>query len=371
MRGSTKAVAWLAIGITAWASAPAAQTNSEVLAGLHAPDGLRVTVFAEGLPGIRFMALGPDDQIYATIMGKGQVVRLLDRDANGRCDKVEVVASGLDLPHGIAFFGGALWVAETGRVIKYPGFRADQPLPKPVVVVPNLPKRGAHVTRSIEFNTAKREFYVSVGSSCNVCVEKDPRRAAVLRYNFDGSGEQIFARGMRNAVGLAMRPGSYELWATNNERDLLGDDVPPEEIVNILERGADYGWPYCYGNRIPNPEFDDAERCRETRLPAITDTAHSAPLGCVFYTGRNFPLEYVGDFFVAYHGSWNRSVPTGYKVVRVRVKDGKPVAIEPFLTGFRRDGKVFGRPVDVEVGRDGALYVSDDHGGRVFRVFSG
>jgi glucose/arabinose dehydrogenase len=202
-----------------------------------------------------------------------------------------------------------------------------------------------------------------------VCEERDPRRAAIVRYRPDGTGETVFARGLRNAVGLAWNPVTEQMWATCNERDMLGDDLPPERVVNVIREGGDYGWPYCYGDHQPNPEFAGSRRCAGMIPPAITDTAHSAPLGCAFYTGSQFPVEYRGDFFVAYHGSWNRSRPTGYKVVRVLVRDGKPVRIEPFLTGFRDDtGQVFGRPVDVLVALDGSLLISDDYGGRIYRV---
>jgi glucose/arabinose dehydrogenase len=210
---------------------------------------------------------------------------------------------------------------------------------------------------------------VSVGSSYNICIETDQRRAAVLRFRADGSQREVFARGLRNAVGLAWNPANGELWATSNERDMLGDDIPPEEIVDVLRQGGDYGWPYCYGNRIPNPEYNDRERCASTIPPALTDTAHSAPLGCTFYTGDKFPADYRGDYVVAYHGSWNRSRPTGYRVVRVKVQDGKPTAIEHFVDGFRSgEDSPFGRPVDVLTAPDGSLLVSDDYGGRIFRV---
>ncbi len=341
------------------------------LAHLRLPAGFRIQIFSEGVPGVRMMALGPERAVYATLTGRGQVVRLEDRDGDGRADRREVIASGLDRPHGIAFHAGALWVAETGRVIKYPGFAPGRSLPKPAVVVRGIPAGGAHFTRTIVFGPRDGMLYVSVGSSCNLCVERDRRRAAVLRYRPNGTGEEIFARGLRNAVGLAFRPGSNELWVTCNERDWLGDDLPPEEIVNILQRGGDYGWPYCYGDRVPNPEYHDAARCARTLPPALTDTAHSAPLGCAFYTGGQFPAEYRGDFFVCYHGSWNRSVPTGYKVARVRVKDGRPVGLEPFLTGFLRGDVVSGRPVGALVASDGSLLVSDDYGGRIYRISYG
>jgi glucose/arabinose dehydrogenase len=361
------AAALLLLPIAAGCQA-AERSGTGVAAALHAPPGFAVNVFAEGLDGARFLALSPSGVVYLTQPGRGQVVALPDADGDGKADRVEVVARGLDRPHGIVFHAGALWIAETGRVLRFPNDRGG-PAGRPQVVVRGLPSGGNHWTRTITFGPKDGMLYVSVGSSCNLCEERDPRRAAILRYRPDGSGQEIFARGLRNAVGLAWNPITGELWATHNERDMLGDDLPPEEIVNIIQRGGDYGWPYCYGNRIPNPEYGDAARCANTIAPAITDTAHSAPLGCAFYTGNQFPREYHGDFFVCYHGSWNRSRPTGYKVVRVRVRDGRPWKIEPFLTGFRTgEEPPIGRPVDALVARDGSLLISDDSGGRVFRV---
>jgi glucose/arabinose dehydrogenase len=336
---------------------------------LQVPDGFQIEIFAEDLKGARFMTIGPDSRVLLTQPRKGRVVALHGA-AGGRAERVETVAQGLDRPHGIVFHGGALWVAETDAVVKFPDYDGGT-AGEAVSVVKGLPKGGNHWTRTIAFGPEDGMLYVSVGSSCNVCIEKDPRRAAITRYAPDGSGEEIFARGLRNAVGLAWHPDTQELWATHNGRDWLGDDLPPEEIVNVVVQGGDYGWPYCYGDRVsnPEPEYNDPERCVDTISPAITDTAHSAPLGCAFYTGDQFPEEYRGDFFVAYHGSWNRSDPTGYKVVRVEVEKGKPVGITAFVTGFLPpEGKALGRPVDILVDTDGSLLVSDDSGGRVFRI---
>ena len=215
-------------------------------------------------------------------------------------------------------------------------------------------------------------MYVAAGSSCNVCVELagDSMRAAVTRFNLDGSGGRIFARGLRNSVGLAFHPTTAELWANNNDRDNLGDNVPPEHL-NILKDGKWYGWPQCYLPNQPNPEFSGAD-CSGVEPPALTVQAHSAPLGLAFYTGARFPADYAGDAFMTYHGSWNRSVPTGAKVVRVHVQNGRPVSVEDFVTGWQlADGSRWGRPVGLLVMPDGALLVSDDTGDRIWRVSYG
>jgi glucose/arabinose dehydrogenase len=235
--------------------------------------------------------------------------------------------------------------------------------------VPDLPKGSGHWTRTIAFGPDGK-LYVSVGSSCNVCNETDPRRAAVLQFSADGTGGRVFARGIRNAVGIAFHPATGALWATNNGRDWLGDDLPPETIL-ILKDGAHYGWPYCNGSRVPDPDFGRPDFCKTVALPTVEIQAHSAPLGLTFYTGEAFPVEYRGDLFVALHGSWNRSVPTGYKVIRIPVRDGKPGAPQDFGTGWLQGSRAWGRPVDVITGKDGALYVSDDRAGVIYRIAYG
>ena len=332
---------------------------------VQVPQGFEVSIFAEGLSGVRMLELGPDGRLYIARSSAGEIVRF-DLNADGTADgDPAVVASGLRQPYGLAFRNGDLYVGETHQVIRLAGPAFTQE----TVIVPGLPT-GGHWTREIVFGPDDR-LYVSVGSSCNLCEEGDPRRAAVVRYAANGSGEQIIAEGLRNTVGLAFHPDTGELWANQNERDNLGDDIPAEEL-NIFSPGGvveHFGWPYCYGNRIPNPEYANPPRCGNTMAPALEMQAHSAPLGMVFYDGDQFPAEYRGDLFMAFHGSWNRSEPTGYKVVRVRVENGRPFSYEDFAAGWLSPGgAVLGRPVAVEVGPDGSLYVSDDGQGRIWRV---
>jgi glucose/arabinose dehydrogenase len=331
---------------------------------LDLPPGFSVSVFASGLGAPRFLTLDPSGTILVSIPTQGRVVALPDAGAPAL-----TIVEGLDRPHGLAWKDGDLYVAETGRVLRFRYDRATRKATEGAVVVPNLPRGGSHWTRTIAFGPDGR-LYLSMGSSCNVCREADPRRAAILRYRPDGSGEELFATGLRNAVGLAFSPTTGALWAAVNERDWRGDDVPPDYITEVRTR-AFYGWPDCMtvqGRVVVDERFGGSGRCSRVTPPSVEIQAHSAPLGLAFYTGRQFPAEYRGDLFVAYHGSWNRSVPTGYKVVRVRFKDGKPLGVEDFATGWLQGGRVLGRPVDVIVGRDGALYVSDDSSGRVDRI---
>jgi len=211
-------------------------------------------------------------------------------------------------------------------------------------------------------------LYVSVGSTCNACLEEDWRRASVLRLPLSGGTASLFARGLRNSVGLAFHPQTGELWGSDNGRDLLGDDLPPEE-VNRIVAGGDYGWPYCYGERIPDPDFGTSERCRQTIPPQVEMQAHSAPLGIAFVEGLAFPESYRRMLLVAFHGSWNRSVPTGYKLVGIPFRAGRPVgAAVDLVGGWLRAGIAWGRPVAPAVGADGALYLSDDRAGAIYRI---
>jgi glucose/arabinose dehydrogenase len=352
-------------------TSPTDTTKTTTLSGkLSVPAGFTVAYFAQDLAGVRFMAVSPAGDVYASQPGKGRIVRLPDANHDGKADSTVVVATGLNQPHGLAFHKGFLYVANTDGVVRL-SLGANGKATGAPVSVNNYPAGGGHWTRTIVFG-ADSAMYVAIGSSCNLCVEQTPERAAVLKFNEDGSGKRVYAMGLRNAVGLAVNPATGALWASQNERDNIApnyEDLPPEEI-NIVTDGADYGWPYCYGNRIPNPEYNDAARCANTVAPALAMQAHSAPLGMSFLAkASTFPADYQGDLLVAFHGSWNRSTPTGAKVVRVHVANGKPVSVEDFITGWQQsNGSRWGRPVDVVVAADGSVLVSDDDSGAIYRV---
>lgn len=336
---------------------------------LTVPPGFAIDVFADGVGSVRLMALDPAGTLLVSEPAQGRVIALPDKNGDARADAVLTVVDGLDQPHGLAFKDGALYVAETGRVLRFRYDPAAMKASDRTVVVPSLPRGEQHWTRTVVFGP-DGHMYVSVGSSCNVCRERDKRRAAVVRYNADGSGEKIFATGLRNAVGLAFHPTAGVLWATVNERDWRGDDVPSEYVTEVRE-GAFYGWPDCMavgGELKPDTRFDRNARCEGVTRATREIQAHSAPIGITFYTGTQFPADYRGSAFVAYRGSWNRTVPTGYKVVVVRFRDGKPTTVEDFVTGWLEGASSWGRPVDVIVGRDGALYVSDQGAGRIYRI---
>jgi glucose/arabinose dehydrogenase len=349
---------------------PTGPSDTVVVAGhkLYVPPGFSVNLFADGQDGVRFLALGPAGTVYATLSRSGKIVRLSDTNHDGVAESIVTVLSGLSNPSGIAFRGDTLYFAEQGAVK-----RLDPGATTPIFLT-DLPSGPGHDTRTIAFGPDNL-LYVAVGSSCNIC-DDSPPRAAVTRYNLDGSNAHTFATGLRNSVGLAFNPATGDLWANNNDRDNIGpnqratDSLPPERL-NILKDGKWYGWPQCYLPGKPNPEYAGAD-CSGVEPPALTVQAHSAPLGLAFYTGTMFPAEYHGDGFMTYHGSWNRSAPTGAKVVRVRAQSGQTVSAEDFVTGWQlSDGRRWGRPVAVLVAADGALLVSDDYAGRIWRVTFG
>lgn len=345
-------------------------TSDADIAAVELPPGFEAAIFAEGLSGPRFLAFGPDGVLHVADRGNNRIVTLPDTDGNGRADSTNVFADNLNSPHSLVFHEGAWFVGVPSGVVRLQDTNGDGRADVQETVVGDLPPSGQHTTRTVDFLPDGR-MVISVGSSCNVCEEEDPRRAAIVVYEGPaGGGEEIFATGLRNAVGLAVHPQTGELWATNNGRDLMGDDLPPETIYQVTQ-GSDYGWPTCHAGDIVDPDMGQPGSCDGVPAPDVAMQAHMAPLGLTFYTGDSFPADYQGDMFVALHGSWNRSVPVGYKVGRVPMENGRPAGdLQDFATGWLdlEANAVYGRPVDVAVGPDGALYVSDDKGGYIYRI---
>jgi glucose/arabinose dehydrogenase len=333
------------------------------------PPGFTAQIFASGLNGPRFITFSPEGVLYVADRGNDRIVALPDADGDGHVDEVRVAAENLESPHSLVFHEGDLFVGVPSGVIRLADSDGDGLFEERMTLIDDYPTRG-HSTRTVLFLPDGR-MAVSVGSSCNVCEEEDPRRAAVLIYDSpEATGERVFASGLRNAVGLALHPDTGALWATNNGRDMMGDDLPPETI-EVLKDGSDHGWPRCHSGRIEDPEYGYPGACDGVTPPLVEMQAHSAPLGLAFYTGNAFPAEYQGDLFIAFHGSWNRSVPTGYKVVRLPLDGEKPTGpVQDFATGWldEASGQVSGRPVGLGVGPDGALYISDDSGGFIYRI---
>ncbi|MEE9276448.1 MAG: PQQ-dependent sugar dehydrogenase [bacterium] len=331
------------------------------------PPGFRIHLYAGGVPGARSMALGEKGTLFVGSRREGRIYALLDRDRDGRAEETIVLAEGMNWPNGVAFRNGALYVAEINRILRFDAIesRLRRP-PAPVVVYDRLPRDYHHGWKFIRFGPDGR-LYVPVGAPCNVCAPPDPY-AAILRMRPDGSGLEVFARGVRNTVGFDWHPGTGELWFTDNGRDRLGDDVPPDELNHAPRKGMNFGFPYCHGKAIPDPEYGAKRGCGASTPPAAELGPHVASLGMRFYTGRMFPPAYRGQIFIAEHGSWNRTVPIGYRITLVRLRKSKAVSYETFAEGWLQGGSAWGRPVDVHVMPDGALLVSDDRAGAVYRI---
>lgn len=345
---------------------------------IRLPDGFRIDVFAEGLggsilstpgpsPGPRMMLL-KDDVLFVSITGQGRVVALPDRDGDWKTDESIDFISGLNRPHGLDYHNGWFYIAEENRVVRVMDLDSDlrADVGTLEVLIENIPT-GGHFTRTVKIINGS--LFLSVGSSCNVCYEDGLGRAAITRCDLDGQNCDVFATGLRNAVGFVEHPETGQIFATENGRDWLGDDLPPDE-VNLIEEGKNYGWPICYGKRIHDSDFDKnvyvRDPCEDTEPSLVDLQAHSAPLGLAFYFGEQFPAEYTGKLFVAYHGSWNRNQPTGYKVVAIDIDSGE---VTDFATGWLQGSNVLGRPVDLVVASDGSLLVSDDNAGLVYRIY--
>jgi glucose/arabinose dehydrogenase len=346
--------------------------RSEFERRVRVPEGFEIGVFAEGIRNARFLRFTPAGDLLVSSPRTGSVLLVeRDGDGDGAADGVGMLLEGLDRPHGLDLHDGWLYVAESGAIGRVRFDAAARSVAGELeTVVGGLPEGGQHWTRTLRFGP-DGWMYVSIGSNCNVCEEDDPRRAAIVRYRPDGSGEEIYATGLRNAVGFDWRPGAPEaMYATDNGRDLLGDDFPPCELDRV-RRGGFYGWPYANGARVPDPDLGDRAppgRIEESIPPAHAFGAHTAPLGITFYRGDVFPGAWRSAAFVALHGSWNRTRKSGYKVVALLFPADAPPREVDFVTGFEVDEDVIGRPVDVATGPDGALYVSDDYAGAIYRV---
>jgi len=315
----------------------------------------------------RDLEFSPGNTLLVSDPSSGKVVALPDKNKDGRADIVKEIVTGLNKPHGLAFYRSYFYVAELTRISRYKW--DEQSLTamfdRELFAVPY---NGGHSTRSLVIDK-DGNLFVTIGSSCNVCVEKHDWLAAVVVSDVEGRDPRPFAKGLRNSVFIKIHPVTGELWGTEMGRDLLGDNIPPEEI-NIIRSGGDYGWPYCFDEKIHDDNFDSKREhsCSETTSPIWKMQAHSAPLGIAFISSKQFSKEWQGDLLVAFHGSWNRSIPTGYKIVRLNVEGNKIIGQEDFLTGFLQGSSTLGRPVDLEFDKDGSLYISDDKVGAVYKV---
>lgn len=332
------------------------------------PAGFSISVFAE-VENARSLAISPSGTLFVGNRDEDKVYAIRDTDGDFKADKKWVLASGLKEPNGVAFRDGDLYIAEISKISRIRAVESKLGNPGQLEpVYSKLPKEEHHGWKYIAFGPDGK-LYVPVGAPCNIC-EPDPIYAAIHRMNADGTGFETFAQGVRNTVGFTWHPETKEMWFTDNGRDMLGDDVPPCELNHATGPGMHFGYPYCHGGTIKDPEFGNKRPCADFVKPAQNLGAHVAPLGLKFYTGAMFPPSYKNQLFIAEHGSWNRSKKSGYKIALVKVENGKSAGYETFASGWLDEAtqKVWGRPVDVLILPDGSMLVSDDYAGVIYRI---
>jgi glucose/arabinose dehydrogenase len=354
------------------ASVPAITDKSQdlPLSSIKLPKGFSISVYAE-VENARSMALSPSGTLFVGNRNEDKVYAVQDTDNDGKGDKVFVLASGLTMPNGVAFKDGDLYIAEKSKISKISKVESNLSAPaKLQTVYDKFPTDDSHGWKYIAFGPDGK-LYTPVGAPCNICEPSNPIYASITRMNPDGTDFEIFASGIRNTVGFTWHPTTKNLWFTDNGRDRLGDDIPPCELNTVTEKGQHFGYPYCHGGTIKDPEFGNKRPCTDFVKPVQALGAHVAPLGVKFYTGKMFPAEYNNQVIIAEHGSWDRSKKSGHRLALVKIDSkGKAVDYETFANGWLDEAtqKVWGRPVDVVVMKDGSLLVSDDQANVIYRI---
>jgi glucose/arabinose dehydrogenase len=343
------------------------------LSNIKLPAGFSIALYASGMEEARSMAMGDDGTLYVGTRGAqgapaiGKVYAIPNANADNKGDEVITILEGLNYPNGVVFHDGDLYVAEINRILKYENVAGKlHAMPAPVVINASLPNDYMHGWKFINIGPDNK-IYVPVGAPCNMC-EPEGLHGTILRMDLDGSNLEVYARGVRNSVGFDWHPSSGELWFTDNGRDLLGDNIPPEELNVVTTAGQHFGFPYRYGKTILDNEFTTTMGANEFTPAILEMPAHNAGLGIEFYNGDQFPATYTNQLFAAYHGSWNRDPIDGYKIRLMRFENNKAVSFEDFATGWLQDNSYWGRPVDVEQTQDGSLLVSDDFNGVIYRI---
>lgn len=339
---------------------------------LKLPEGFKIEVFADSIDGARSMAMGKDGTLFVSTRNDKTVYAIQDRDGDYRADRTIILDSTLEVPNGIAFRKGDLYVAQVDRLLRYKDIEQHlDSLPEPEVIYNDFPTEFHHGWKYIAFGPDGK-LYVPVGAPCNICdrTGEDERFGTISRMDPDGSNREIVARGVRNTVGFTWHPETGDMWFTDNGRDMLGDDIPPCELNRISEVGQHFGYPFCHGGTVKDPEFGDQRPCSDFVPPVQSLGAHVAPLGIKFPTGGMFPDSYKNVAFIAEHGSWNRSKKVGYRIAMVKLEDNKSVGYESFIEGWldEESQEPFGRPVDLLFLEDGSLLISDDFGDAIYRV---
>jgi len=337
---------------------------------LKLPDGFKIEIFASDVINARQMALADNGTIFVGSRNEGNDYALVDNDKDGKADKQYLVDNKLNMPSGVAYKNGALYVAAVNKILRYDNIekRLAHP-PNPVIVFDDLPADTHHGWKAIEFGP-NGHLYIPVGVPCNICISNDKRHGTILELNIKTGKYKIIASGIRNSVGLAFHPEDKTLWFTDNGRDWLGDDLPPDEVNHASKTGLNFGFPYLHGKNVLDPEYGEQAEVDEYTLPALELGAHVAPLGLTFYSARQFPKKYQNSLFIAEHGSWNRSEKSGYRIIHVQLQGNNVVNVEPFITGWldTEEDTAWGRPVDILNMPDGSILISDDYANAIYRV---
>ena len=342
------------------------------------PEGFEIKIYADDVENARSMAISPSGTIFVGNRNKDNVFALKDTDGDNVIDKKYLITNKLkNMPNGVAFHDGDLYVAEVNKIWKFENIeenlsyadKFDEYLEEPILISDDFPSDRHHGWKYISFGPDGK-LYVPVGAPCNICESRDEIYASITRMNPDGSNREIYVKGVRNTVGFTWHPETKQLWFTDNGRDMLGDNIPPCELNKVTGKDQHFGYPYCHGDDIGDPEFGGEYSCSDFVMPAQNLDPHVAPLGLKFYTGKMFPDEYKGDIFIAEHGSWNRSKKIGYRISRVKIENNKSVGYETFIYGWLDDDEqeAWGRPVDILILEDGSMLISDDKANAIYRV---
>ncbi len=341
----------------------------QILQSIKLPPGFSISLFAENVPYARSMALGDNGIVFVGSRGNGSVYALQDVDKDGKADRQYTLATGLNLPNGVAYHKGHLYVAEIHRIIRFADIdhQISHP-PKPEIIYDQFPNKRHHGWKYLRVGPDDK-LYTAIGAPCNICQPKKQIFSSLVRLNTDGSNLEILARGIRNSVGFDWQPQTKQLYFTENGRDYLGDDIPPDELNKWTHKGQHFGYPYCHGIAIADPKYGRHKNCQEFTPPEWQFKAHMAPLGLRFYKGSQFPKAYHQQLFVALHGSWNRSKAHGYRISLLKFSQGKVISEQAFAEGWLdQRGKILGRPVDLLELDNGDLLVSDDYAGVIYKI---
>ena len=359
-------------------SYPMASEFDELLKKISLPDGFKIDVYASGVENARSMTISPSGTVFVGNRKADNVFALIDSDKDGKVDKKYLITDKLtNMPNGVVFHNGNLYVAEVNKIwlfedveknlqkIDAVGYYPEEP----ILISDKFPSDKHHGWKYISIGPDNK-LYVPVGAPCNICESKDEIYSTITRMDLDGKNQEIYARGVRNTVGFTWHPETGEMWFTDNGRDMLGDNYPPCELNRVQVPNKHYGYPYCHGGDISDPEFGSKYPCDDFVKPVQNLGPHVAPLGVKFYDGNMFPDEYKGDVFIAEHGSWNRTKKIGYRISRVKIENNRSLGYEPFIYGWLEKDKndAWGRPVDIVFLEDGSMLISDDYANVIYRV---